>query len=99
MSITTRRRTTRLVYDLLLGSLGTVSELVGDDRRKQFYAERNVTKVSPILLKTFCEGFAKESSHQKLTCKELEVRAWYLRCSVSLSFVDQEVYVMYRYMT
>ena len=52
--------------DLLLGSLRTTVSELGDDRRKQFYAERNATKVSPTVLKTFCEmeGFAKGSSHE-----------------------------------
>ena len=50
------------------------------------------------LLKTFCEmeGFAKGSSHENW--QRIGKRAWYLCCSVSLSFVDEEVYdVMYRY--
>ena len=57
-------------------------------------------KVSSTLLKTFCEmeRFAKGSSHENW--QRIGKRAWYLRCSVSLSFVDDEVYVvMYRYMT
>ena len=58
------------------------------------------TKVSSTLLTTFCEmeRFAKGSSHENW--QRIGNRAWYLRCSVLLSFVDEEVYdVMYRYMT
>ena len=59
-----------------------------------------VYKVSSTLLKTFCEmkRFAKVSSHKNW--QRIGKRAWYLRCSVSLRFVDEEVYdVIYRYMT
>ena len=78
--------------DLLLGSIRTTVSELGDDRRKQFYAERNATKVSPTVLKTFCEmeGFAKGSSHENW--QRIGKRASCLRCSVSLSFVDEEVY-------
>ena len=58
------------------------------------------TKVSSTLLKTFCEmeRFAKGCSHENW--QRIGKRAWYLRCSVSLSFVNEEVYdIMYRYMT
>ena len=42
------------------------------------------------------EGFAKESSHENR--QRIGKRALYLCCSVSLSFVDEEVYdVMYRH--
>ena len=54
-------------------------------------------KVSSTVLKTFCEieGFPRGSSHENR--ERIVKRAWYLRCSVSLSFVDEEVYdVMYR---
>ena len=38
----------------------------------------------------------KTACHTKLS--ETESGTWYLRCSVSLSFVDEEVYnIMYRY--
>ena len=61
---------------------------------------RTTKQKSLRLLKTFCEmeGFAKGSPHQNW--QRIGKRPWYLRCSVSLSFVDDEVYhVMYRYMT
>ena len=57
-------------------------------------------KISSTLLKTFCqmERFAIGSSHGNW--QRIGNRAWYLRSSVSLSFVDEELYgVMYRYMT
>ena len=45
------------------------------------------------------EDTARCSLAGQFDFKKRGKRAWYLRCSVSLSFVDEEVYhVMYRYM-